>query len=273
MMQILETHAESEKQALELSAKYLTVDADLLKLKVHKKGASRFLGFGSKQPNIYYVYAIEGKTPRDVVIKGVLSTMIHKMGYRVKVVNIREIDDNKVYVELSSPSVGNIIGRKGKTLESLQVLVNTMLRRFLEKPLSIILDIEDYRKRRQTMLEEMCREMAAQVVKKGQAKTTEPLSPYERKIIHLSLRTHGKVVTESIGEGVFKKIQIRLIHDTSPSASQKDPDQDDPTQKGENTQSNNSSKDKDSDDAYDSEPSNIEKEQRKQFEQDTEPEN
>ena len=222
IMQILETHAESEKQAMELSAKYLNVEAALIKLKVHKKGGSGFLGFGNKKPNIYYVYAIQGKTPRNIVVRGALSTMIHKMGYRAKIVDIREDEDNKIHVELSSPQAGHIIGRKGKTLESLQALVNTMVEKFLEKPVGIILNIENYREKRQNMLEQMSRRMADQVIEKGRSRITEPLNPYERRIVHLTLEDHDKVTTESIGVGNLKKVRIKPIQGVSISKPAKD---------------------------------------------------
>ena len=278
-MQVLETHAESEKQALELSSKYLNTEPEFLKVKIHKKGGSRLFGFGSKQPNIYYVYAIPEKTPRDVVIRGVLSTMIYKMGYQAKVVGMKEDQNNKIIIELSSPKAANIIGRKGRTLESLQILVNTMAEKFLKNSVNIVLDIENYRDRRQGTLEKMSQRMAAQVVEKKRSETTDFLNPYERRIIHLALEDHEQVTTESVGTGNLKKVRVKLKDAPSGTARQGNISQD-PKLKGDSSEQENfepfseETQDKDiSEDYYDEDKySEIEREQQKQFEEDTQSE-
>ena len=212
-MQILETHANSTKEALDLTTKYLNVEPNQIQIKVHKKGASGFLGLGDKKPNTYFVYAIEDKTPLDVVIRGLLTTILHKMGYKANVSKITEGDDNKIYVELVSPNAGHLIGKKGKTLEALQSIVTLLSERFLKKPSRILLDIENYRERRKKSLEDMAIRLAQQVEKNGRSKMIEPLNPYERRIIHTTLQDHEKVTTESIGTRSFKRIKVKLIHE------------------------------------------------------------
>ncbi len=219
-MQILETHALSEKEAIQLTVKYLDVEPENINVKVHKKGGSGFWGFGDKKPNTYYVFAIEGKTPRDVVIKGVLSTIIHKMGYKAKVVEIKDMEGGKVYTEIASPKAGHLIGRKGRTLEALQNMTNLLLERFLGKPSKIILDIENYRDRREKSLENLAQRMAEQVEKMGRSRMLDPMNPYERRIIHATLQDHEKVTTDSLGTGNYKKIRIRLIDGIAPASSE-----------------------------------------------------
>ena len=242
-MQILETHALSEKEAIELTVKYLDVESENISIKIHKKGGSGFLGFGDKKPNTYYVFAIEGKTPRDVVVKGVLSTMIHKMGYKAKIVEIKEMENGKIYTEIASPKAGHLIGRKGRTLEALQNMTNLFLERFLGRPVKIILDIENYRDRRDKNLENLAQKMAEQVVKTGRSRILDVMNPYERRIIHSTLQDHEKITTESIGTGNYKKIRVKLIDGSVPTSNE------------ENNLSHEISKDGDVNDDYESMPS------------------
>ena len=208
-MQILETHALSEKEAVELTIKYLNVEPDQIQIKVHKKGGAGFLGFGEKKPNTYYVFAIEGKTPRDVVIRGVLSTILHKMGYKAKVIEIKEVENGKIYTELASPMAAYLIGRKGKTLEALQNMTNLLLERFFAKPSKVILDIEDYRDRREKNLISLAERMAEQVERTGSSKMLDSMNPYERRIIHSALEANERVTTQSVGTGNYKKVCIK----------------------------------------------------------------
>ena len=227
-MQILETHALSEKEAVELTVKYLNVEPDQVEVKVHKKGGAGFLGFGEKKPNTYYVFAIEGKTPRDVVIRGVLSTILHKMGYKAKVVEIKEIENGKIYTELASPMAAHLIGRKGKTLEALQNMINLLLERFFAKPSKVILDIEDYRDRREKNLISLAERMAEQVEKTGSSKMLDSMNPYERRIIHSALEANEKVTTQSVGTGNYKKVCIK-----PKSTGSTDPQTDEPSESSE----------------------------------------
>ncbi len=217
-MQILETHALSEREATELTVKYLNVEADKIKIKIHKKGSSGFFSFAEKKPNTYYVFAIKDKTPRDVVIRGVLLTILHKMGYSAKIVDIKDTDNGKVYTELASPAASHIIGRKGRTLDALQNMTNLLMEKFLGEPSKVILDIENYRDRKKQNLQNLAQKVAEQVEEGGRARVLDPLNPYERRIIHEALEGHAKVTTQSVGTGNYKKIRIKLINPPVPGS-------------------------------------------------------
>ncbi len=208
-MQILETHASNDKEAAELAATYLDVEPDLVDVELYKKGSSGFLGFGEKEPAIYHVIATEGKTPFQVVVKGVVATLLHNMGYKAKFVRFETLEeDGKLYVELASPQAGYIIGKKGRTLESLQFLANLMIEQFTENAPRLLLDIENYRHRRARHLEDLAKRIASQVVRSGKSKLLDPLNPYERRLIHMALQDNKNVDTESEGNGVYKRVRI-----------------------------------------------------------------
>lgn len=208
-MQILETHAKNEKEAIELATTYLSVDADQIEIKLYEKGSSGFLGFGEKTPSIYHVNAIENKTPLQVVIKGIVATILHKMGYKAKFIRFEtQEDEGKLYVELASPSAGYIIGKKGRTLESLQFVVNLLVERYSATAPKVVLDIENYRNRRAKYLENLARKTASFVSKTGKSKLLDPLNPYERRLIHVAVQDMNHIQTESEGNGVYKKVRI-----------------------------------------------------------------
>lgn len=209
-MIILRTFAKNEKEALELSCKYLGAKENEIEIVVHRKGTSGFLGFGPKKPGIYHILAKPGVTPLNVITKGVLSTILHDMGFRVKFKKMEKLEDGKFYVELSSQQAGSLIGKSGRTLEALQFIVNLIVEKITGSPPKIILDIENYRARRARHLRELAKRVAETVVRTGKSKLLDPLNPYERRLIHLALQEDERVTTISEGEGVYKRVRILL---------------------------------------------------------------
>ena len=208
-MQIMTVHASSEKDALKAGAEKLQVSLDEIEAQMHKKGAGGFLGLGSKSPSIYYISAIEGKTPSNGVIRGVVMMLTSQLGFAVDVSQIELKDDEKLYVTMVSDKAGHIIGKRGKTLESLQFLVNLLVQQFTGEPPKILLDIENYRERRARYLTDIAQKMANVVAKYGKSRLLEPLNPFERRLIHVALQEDERVETESEGVGVYKRVRIK----------------------------------------------------------------
>jgi len=210
-MYILETHAKNEKEALAMGSQFLEVNEDLISVEMVKKGGGGFLGLGSKSPSVYMICTLEdNKTPIEVIIKGLLSTTLHHMGYQAKFLQFETLEDGKMYVEIASPQASNIIGKKGKTLEALQFITNVMLEKYSRDTPKILLDIEKYRKKRQDFLARLARNSASQVKKNKKSKLLLPLNPYERRLIHMELQEMNDIETESEGYGVYKKIRIKF---------------------------------------------------------------
>jgi spoIIIJ-associated protein len=123
-----------------------------------------------------------------------------------------EVDDY-VSFNLVGPSLGMIIGRRGQTLDSLQYLVNIVANRKNKDHLRIVLDAENYRKRRQQTLEGLANRLANRVIKTQKEVVLEPMNPLERKIIHSQLQNHPKVSTVSKGDEPNRKVVIALKKD------------------------------------------------------------
>ncbi len=101
-----------------------------------------------------------------------------------------------------------LIGRRGETLRSLQFMVNLLVSRRVQKWPQIVVDVGNYRQRRQESLEGLARRMAERVRQSGRPLMLEPMGAYERRIVHLALRSDPTVYTESSGEGENRKVVI-----------------------------------------------------------------
>ena len=124
---------------------------------------------------------------------------------------IRLKDTNEgLYINLSGPKMGIIIGRRGQTLDSLQYLVSLVVNKDKDRDgfIKVILDTEDYRKKREETLQRLAKRLAERVQKTGKKVELEPMNPYERRIIHYTLQEFNDITTFSEGEEPYRKVII-----------------------------------------------------------------
>jgi spoIIIJ-associated protein len=114
-----------------------------------------------------------------------------------------------VALDIAGDDLGILIGRRGQTLAALQYVVRLVVGRRTDKWVPIVIDVEGYKQRRARALETFAVEMAERVISRGTPFTMEPMPPYERRLIHMALANHARVVTESIGQGDERKVVIR----------------------------------------------------------------
>ena len=111
-------------------------------------------------------------------------------------------------LNIEGDNLGVLIGRRGETLNSLQYLTNLMVSRRLKQRLSISVDVEGYRKRRAETLQNLATRMADRARETGESVRLEPMTPAERRLIHLALQEEQDVRTESSGEGDGRQVVI-----------------------------------------------------------------
>jgi spoIIIJ-associated protein len=104
-----------------------------------------------------------------------------------------------------------LIGRHGQTLEAIQELTRMAVSRRLDQRVRVIIDVEDYRKRRESRLEERARELAERAVESGRDQELEPMNSYERKLVHDAASSVGGVETISRGEEPGRYVVIRPL--------------------------------------------------------------
>lgn len=119
-----------------------------------------------------------------------------------------EIKDNTIFIDIKGNAAGTLIGYRGETLNSIQTIISTIGNHNFNNRIKIIVDIENYRQKREKILEELAEKVSKTVIKNGKSITLEPMSAYERKIIHSKLQDSLKVETYSIGEGDNRRIVI-----------------------------------------------------------------
>ncbi len=116
--------------------------------------------------------------------------------------------DGIIFLEIEGDKSGLLIGRKGRTLDALQFIVNKIANKALEKRIQVVIDSESYRQRRKEFLTQMALEMGAKAKKSKKPVTTNLLYPQDRRVIHLALKDDSGLSTKSRGDGLFKKVVI-----------------------------------------------------------------
>ncbi|MBI5927886.1 MAG: Jag N-terminal domain-containing protein [Chloroflexi bacterium] len=104
--------------------------------------------------------------------------------------------------------LGLLIGHRGETLSSLQYLTRLIASRDLQQRADFIIDVENYKGRREMLLRKLAHRMAKDAVRRRRTVELEPMPPHERRIIHLALKNRDDVYTESVGEGNRRKVTI-----------------------------------------------------------------
>jgi spoIIIJ-associated protein len=132
--------------------------------------------------------------------------LLERTGVRAEVNGFSGEGD--IYVEIRGDREGILIGKHGRTLESLQLLINRMVNKRLKEPVRVILDIDDYRKRRVETLRKMAVQLGEKAKSLGHAMTIGPFNAHDRRIIHITLKEDPSLRTESFGEGSLKRISI-----------------------------------------------------------------
>jgi predicted RNA-binding protein Jag len=144
--------------------------------------------------------------------KEILEELMRHIGFAVKV-EVETGDTSRLNV-VADPdgreALGSLIGRKGERLSALQHLVNLMLSRRMGEWTRVLVDVEDYRGRRERQLRDLATRAAARVEETGKMIQLEPMPALERRWIHLALRDHPQVATQSIGEEPNRRIVVLL---------------------------------------------------------------
>jgi len=119
-----------------------------------------------------------------------------------------ENDERMVMVDIQGNDLSILIGRRSETLNALQYISSLIVSKELGKWIPLMIDVQGYRQRRDRQLRQLGRKMADQAIQTGKRQILEPMPANERRIIHLELRNHPSVTTESTGDEPFRKVTI-----------------------------------------------------------------
>ncbi len=140
-----------------------------------------------------------------------ISRLLYLMGLQAQVSahygEARE-DRRPIMVDIRGDDLGILIGRRGETLDAFQYVASLMVGKEVGQFIHLVVDVEGHRDRRARQLQQLARRMAEQVTKTGRKLTLEPMTASERRIIHMELRDHPAVTTQSAGEEPHRKVTI-----------------------------------------------------------------
>ncbi len=138
--------------------------------------------------------------------KRLLAGLVEGLGLRPTIEGF--LKEGNLYFDLRGDKKGILIGKHGRTLDALQMLINRMVQKEVKRPVRVILDVDGYRKRRVDTLSKMALRLGEKAKRSGHSLTIGPFNAHDRRIIHLALKEDPLLRTESIGEGETKKITI-----------------------------------------------------------------
>ncbi|NNG67148.1 RNA-binding cell elongation regulator Jag/EloR [Caldanaerobacter subterraneus] len=193
-------------EAINLALKDFGVPREMVEVEVLDEGGKGFLGLISKQAIVKVVLKDVIKESAKNFLKQVIDAMKLDITFEI------EETEDTIKFNLQGKNVGLLIGRRGETLDALQYLVNVVASKYkgYERYRRIILDAGNYRKRREETLTRLARKLAKKVMETKESIELEPMTPNERRIIHLALQDHPYVETYSEGEEPNRRVIIAL---------------------------------------------------------------
>jgi len=150
------------------------------------------------------------KSVQSVVVE-LLERMRVKAQVSAKYIEPEDDKDQRlVLVDIEGKDLSILIGRRSETLNALQYITGLIVSKELGHWVPLLIDVQGYRNRRERQLRQLGQRMAEQAVQSGRKQTLEPMPANERRLIHLELRDHPLVFTESVGEEPYRKVTITL---------------------------------------------------------------
>ena len=203
-MSSIEIEAKTTQEAVEKACKYFNLSKEELDIEVLESRSVGIFGLtGNKKVKIR-------ATPKNDNYLGfaqeTLERIVSSISSDTKILAEKKGDDIILNIKGNNPGV--LIGPKGKTLEAIEFIINKAVNRISEKQVRVIVDAENYRQRREDFLKRLAFKMGEKAKKINKTVTIDPISPHDRRIVHLALKGDNQVRTKSKGEGFFKKVLI-----------------------------------------------------------------
>ncbi|NLN55000.1 MAG: protein jag [Clostridiales bacterium] len=195
-------NAKTVSQAVELGAKELGVSAEKVTYVVMQEPSKGFLGIGANEAIVKVIYRL---TPADRA-EDFIRNLLNNMGLAATV--SATIEEDGATVNIAGENMGLLIGRHGEVLDSLQYLATLAANKGLKDYYRITIDVEGYREKRREALRQLAKRMAEKAVKYDRSFALEPMSAYERRIIHTEVQNIKGVSTYSVGNDAERKVIV-----------------------------------------------------------------
>ena len=206
-MDFIEVSAKTYDEAVTDALIQLGATSDQVEIEVIDKGSAGFLGIGAKPFKIKVTK--KNNTP-EAFVRKFLSDIFSAMQMDVELLIQVNEEARTMEIELKGEEMGVLIGKRGQTLDSLQLLTSNAVHKHFETYYKVKLDTENYRIRRRETLENLAKNIAYKVKRTKRSVALEPMNPFERRVIHSALQSDRYVVTHSEGEDPFRHVVVSL---------------------------------------------------------------
>ena len=215
----LEFSGKSADEAVEKGLAELGLAREAVDIEILDEGSRGLLGLRSAEARVRLTPRVETSIGAEPALtdetsepaKEILETLLRGMGLtaKVEVLPDTSAEESRAFVlNIVGDDLGVLIGRRGETLHDLEYKTRLLAAHKTEHSPKLVVDVEGYRTRRERSLRELAKRMAERVQSNRQPITLEAMPPNERRIVHLSLRDHQTVKTQSIGEGDHRRVMI-----------------------------------------------------------------
>ena len=209
-----EKRAPSVEEAVEAALLELGVSEQEARIEVIEEPRSGVLGIGSHEAVVRVRVVAPRVDPEDLEDQAdTAADFLEELLGHMEIDAVAEpnLHGDHMYVDIvgeDEDDMALLIGKHGQTLDAIQELKRMAVGRRLDERIRVIVDVEDYRKRRESRLEDRAREVAARVLKSGVEEILEPMNPFERKIVHDAVAEIDGVESSSRGEDPDRAVVI-----------------------------------------------------------------
>ena len=212
-MQSFEFQGKTPEDAIETACQQLKISKDGMDIEIIEPGSVGIFGLvGNTKAKIKVTIPTdEVDEAEEKNVLAIAKKALEDILTRIPMENtsvIAEWKDDTILLNIEGDKSGLLIGRKGRTLDALQYIVNKIVNKALKKRSKVVIDSENYRQRRQDFLIQMAMKLSDKAKKIRKPVATNLLNPHDRRIIHIALREDEELDTKSRGEGILKKILV-----------------------------------------------------------------
>ena len=208
-MKTLEIRSKSREDAINKALVELNAKLEDLEVEVLENPTKGFLGFLGAKDGLYKFTVIEKETEIDIA-KAFVENILKNSKIDADL-NVTQ-DGNLIKVDIKGKDASALIGRRGETLDSIQLLTGLALNKINKNSnMRVLVDIEDYRSKREESLIRYAHKVAREVAKTKRNKKLDYMNPYERRIIHSALQNNKSVSTYSEGTDPYRRLVIEYI--------------------------------------------------------------
>lgn len=205
-MRVLEKKGRTVEEAVKLALAEMQATMDDVEVEVLEEPTKGWLRVLGKKDALVRV---RWKNTPDRVAKRKLESVLRAMRIECQVEKV-EYADGVVRVNVVGKDVGLLIGRKGETLNALQLLLGLMVNKEADDRVRVVVDVEDYRRRKEENLKNLALRISERVKRTRRSIVLRPMSSQERRIIHTALQGDPQIITFSQGEEPNRKVVISL---------------------------------------------------------------